>query len=139
MEKRNDLLDYVIAKGADFTVKLIQRVGAKRRVLAALFDKGEEGMIDEVLGRINYGDSDLRVLTDYRHELAGSPEKFFKVLDKIKESGMQEETVQWGVRNLFQAGKHDSIPPLVNALGKRTFKSESLKEMAIQATFYLGA
>ena len=39
---RNDLLDYVIAKGAVATVKLIQNVKyAKRGVLAALFDKGE--------------------------------------------------------------------------------------------------
>ena len=40
--ERKDLLDDVIAKGADFTVRLIQNVeSAKRRVLAALFDKGE--------------------------------------------------------------------------------------------------
>ena len=44
---RKDLLDYVIAKGADVTVGLIQNVeSAKGYVLAALFDKGE-GMIDE--------------------------------------------------------------------------------------------
>ena len=54
---RKDLLDDVIAKGADVTVKFIQNVGdAKRRVLAALFDKGEEGMIDGVLGGIEYDD-----------------------------------------------------------------------------------
>ena len=59
-EKRKDLLDDVIAKGADVTVKLIQNVGnAKRRVLAALFDKGER-MIDGVLGRVDYDDDDLR-------------------------------------------------------------------------------
>ena len=56
---RKDLLDDVIAKGADFAVRFIQNVeGAKRRVLAALFDKGE-GMIDGVLGRIKYDDDDL--------------------------------------------------------------------------------
>ena len=44
-------------------------------------------MIDEVLGRIDYDDDDLRYLTDYRPELAGSPEKFFRILDKIKEPG----------------------------------------------------
>ena len=132
---RRDLLDYVIAKGADAAVWFIQRVGAKRRGLAALFDKGEEGMIDEVLGRINYGDSDLRVLTEYRHELAGSPEKFFKVLDKIKEPDSQESTVQGGVINLFRAGKRDLVAPLVNALGKRTFKGDRLKGQAIQMAF----
>ena len=58
---------------------------AKGRVLAALFDKGEEGMIDDVLGGIEYIDYDLCNLTDYRPELAGSPEKFFRVLDKIKD------------------------------------------------------
>ena len=40
-EDRDDLLDDVIAKGADVTVKLIQNVGgAKERALAALFDQG---------------------------------------------------------------------------------------------------
>ena len=111
----------------------------QRRVLAALFDKGEEGMIDDVLGGIDYDDNDLRDLTDYRPELAGSPEKFFKVLDKIKDPRKQEYAVHRGVRNLFEAGKHDLIPPLVNALGKRTFKSKSLKDVAIQMAFYEGA
>ena len=130
----------MIAKGAVVTVWFIQNVGdAKRRVLAALFDKGEEGMIDEVLGRINYDDGDLCYLTKYRPELAGSPEKFFRVLDKIKESGNAREAVRWGVRNLFRAGKHDLVVPLMNALGKRTFKSKRLKEEAIQRAFYEGA
>ena len=58
---RKDLLDDVIAKGADVTVRFIQNVrDAKRRVLAALFDKGEEGMIDGVLERVEYDDDDLR-------------------------------------------------------------------------------
>ena len=53
-KERKDLLEDVIARGADVTVWFIQNVGsAKRRVLAALFDKGEEGMIDDVLGRID--------------------------------------------------------------------------------------
>ena len=79
------------------TVRLIQNVGdAKRCVLAALFDKGE-GMIDGVLGRIDYDDYDLWSLTNYRPELAGSPEKFFRVLDKIKDPEMQENAVRVGV------------------------------------------
>ena len=41
--------------------------------------------------------------------------------------------------NLFKAGRHDLVVPLVNALGKRTFKSERLKEEAIQMAFYEGA
>ena len=85
-------------------------------------------MIDDVLGRIEYDDDDLYYLTNYRPELAGSPEKFFRVLDKIKEPEMQEEAVCWGVEILFKAGKHDLVAPLVNALGKRTFKSDRLKE-----------
>ena len=93
----------------------------KWRVLAALFDKGE-GMIDNVLGRIKYDDHDLCDLTNYRPELAGSPEKFFRILDKIKEPEKQESAVRVGVENLFEAGKHDLVVPLVNALGKRTFK-----------------
>ena len=51
-------------------------------------------MIDDVLGRINYDDNDLRDLTDYRPELAGSPEKFFRVLDKIKEPKIKSVAVQ---------------------------------------------
>ena len=61
--KRKDLLDDVITKGVDVTVRFIQSVGrVKRHVLAALFDKGE-GMIDGVLGGIKYDDDDLRDLT----------------------------------------------------------------------------
>ena len=94
----------MIAKGADATVRLIQNVGrAKRRVLAALFDKGE-GMIDGVLGRIEYDDDDLCGLTDYRPELAGSPEKFFRVLDKIKDPENQETAVRWGVKTCSKLG-----------------------------------
>ena len=51
-------------------------------------------MIDDVLGGIKYDDDDLCYLTDYRPELAGSPEKFFRVLDKIKDPGMQENAVR---------------------------------------------
>ena len=135
-KERKDLFDYVIAKGAVATVRLIQNVGdAKEHVLAALFDQGEERLIDEVLGRVNYNDYDLHYLTGYRPELAGSPEKFFRILDKIKGSWSQEEAVRWGVKNLFNSGKHDLVVPLVNALGKRTFKSKSLKNAAIQEAF----
>ena len=138
-KERKDLFDYVIAKGADVTVRLIQNVdSAKRHVLAALFDKGE-GMIDDVLGGIRYDDDDLRDLTGYRHELAGSPEKFFRVLDKIKEPKNARDGCSSGVSNLFEAGRHDLVVPLVNALGKRTFKSNSLKDVAIQMAFCEGA
>ena len=139
-ENRDDLFDDVIAKGADFTVGFIQNVDrAKRCVLAALFDKGEKGMIDGVLERIRYYDDDLAHLTSYRHELAGSPEKFFRVLDRIKGSETQEIAVRLGVINLLNAKKHDLIVPFVNALGKGTFKSDCLKEEAILWAFWQGA
>ena len=47
--------------------------------------------------------------------------------------------VRLGVISLFEAGKHDLVAPLVNALGKRTFNGKSLKEEAIQMAFYEGA
>ena len=81
-----------------------------------------------VLEGVEYDDEDLCDLTNYRPELAGSPEKFFRVLDKIKDPENQESAVRVGVRNLFEAGRHDLVVPLVNALGKRTFKSKRLKE-----------
>ena len=61
-------------------------------------------MIDEVLGRIEYDDNDLCDLTDYRPELAGSPEKFFRVLDKIEDPGNQEWAVYWGVITCSKLG-----------------------------------
>ena len=136
---RNDLFDDVIAKGADVTVRLIQNVEeAEEHVLAALFDQGE-GMIDEVLGRIKYNDDDLCCLTDYRPELAGSPEKFFRVLDKIEDPKKQETAVRMGVFYLFKVGRHDLVVPLVDALGKRTFRSARLKDLVIRHAFYEGA
>ena len=95
-------------------------------------------MIDGVLGGIKYGDKDLIYLTNHRPELAGSPEKFFRVLDKIEDPGNQETAVNWGVGKLFKVGKHDLVVPLVNALGKRTFKSDLLKEEAIHVAFWKG-
>ena len=138
-ERRKDLLDDVIAKGAGVTVWLIQKVeSAKRCVLAALFDKGE-GMIDGVLEGIEYEDDDLYNLTSFRPELAGSPEKFFNVLGKIKKPWNQDEAVRGGVSSLFAAMSPDLVVPLVNALGEEKFKSDRLKEEAIRWAFFEGA
>ena len=138
--EHKDLLDGVVAKGAGVTVRILQSVSvlAKQCVLAALFDKGEE-KIDGVLGRISYDDYDLARLTNYRPELAGSSEKFFRILDKIEKPRTQEWAVRDGVENLFSSGRHDLVVPLVNALGKRTFKSGGLRDVAIQKAFYQGA
>ena len=138
-EQRKDLFDYVIEKSVDVTVWFIQNVGRRERqcVLAALFDKGE-GMIDDVLGKVEYNDFDLYDLTEYRPELAGSPEKFFKILDRIEDPRSQGSAVHWGVNNLLRVGRHDLVAPLVDALGKRTFKIDRLKEVAIQQAFYKG-
>ena len=92
-------------------------------------------MIDSVLEGIKYDDWDLRDLTNYRPGLAGSPEKFFRILDKIKVPERQELAVRRGISNLFEAGKHDLVAPLVNAFGKRTFNGDSLKGVAIQQVF----
>ena len=73
-------------------------------------------------------------LTDYRHELACSPGKFFRVLDKIKDPEVQEWAICGGV-SMFKAGRHDLVVPLVNAFGKRTFKSKRLKDVAIRMHF----
>ena len=35
--------------------------------------------------------------------------------------------------------KHDLVVPLVNALGKKTFESKSLKDVAIRVAFEKGA
>ena len=75
-----------------------------------------------MLKKIKYDDDDLRYLTDYRPELAESHDNFFKVIDKIKDPENQEWAVRWGVINLFDAKKHDSVIPLINALESSTFE-----------------
>ena len=47
-------------------------------------------MVDQVLKKIGYNDYDLRYLTHHRPELAESHDKFFKVIDKIKDPENQE-------------------------------------------------
>ena len=47
--------------------------------------------------------------------------------------------VECGVINLFNAKKHDSVIPLINALEKRQFNGRNLKDAAIQQAFYEGA
>ena len=100
-EKRNDLVDYVIGKGADFTVRLIRAIDderAKRCILAALFDKGSWEMTEDVRWRIDYDDYSLGNLAYYRPELAGSPEKSLQIFSgKIKDTGQIENGLLVGV------------------------------------------
>ena len=71
-------------------------------------------------------------MTSYRPELAEYHDKFFQVIDKIKDPKNQQEAVVRGVFNLFKAKKHDSVFPLINALEKRPFKGGNLRDVAIQ-------
>ena len=92
-----------------------------------------------MLKKIKYDDDDLIDLTNYRPELAESHEGFFKSIDMIKNPEYQESAVRMGVINLFDAKKHDSVIPLINALEKRQFNGRNLKDAAIQHAFYEGA
>ena len=126
-------------KSVEFIAGFINQVkNVKRPTLAALFIKRSD-MVDQVLKKIKYDDDDLMDLTNHRPELAESHDKFFKVIDKIKDPENQEWAVRWGVINLFNAKKHDSVIPLINALEKRQFNGRNLKNVAIQEAFYEGA
>ena len=96
-------------------------------------------IVDQVLKKIEYDDDDLMYLTSYRPELAESHDNFFKAIDKIKNPENQEWAVKWGVSNLFNAKKHASVIPLINALEKRQFNGRNLKDVAIQQAFHQGA
>ena len=138
-KNRNDLFDHVVTKSVEFIIGFINQVGnLKRPTLAALFIKRSDE-VDQVLKKIEYNDNDLIYLTDHRPELAESHDKFFKAIDKIKDPENQEWAVKCGVINLFNAKKHDSVIPLINALEKRQFNGRSLKNVAIQRAFYQGA
>ena len=135
---RKDLFDHVVMKNVEFIIGFINQVeDAKGRTLAALFIKRPD-KVDEVLKKIKYDDDDLRYLTNYRPELAESHENFFKVIDKIKNPKNQEWAVRVGVSNLFDAKKHDSVIPLIDALESSTL-SRNVKDAAIQKAFYEGA
>ena len=138
-KKRNDLFDYVVMEDPDFIIRFINYVGmAKRRTLAALFIKRSDA-IDKVLKEINYDDNDLIWLTNRRIEVAESPDKLFRVLNKIENPKNEETLVGWCVIDLFNGEKHDLIIPLIDALGKRPCRSGSLKVIAIQSAFHGGA
>ena len=138
-QNRNDLFDYVVTKNVEFIIGFINQVeDAKIPTLAALFIKRSD-IVDQVLKKIKYDDYDLICLTTYRPELAESHEDFFKVIDKIKDPKNQEVAVDVGCHNLFDAKKHDSVIPLIDALEKRPFKSRNLMDVAIQRAFYEGA
>src|ERR1700722_4924652 len=126
-------------KGVDFIVGFINQVKElKGRTLAALFIKRSDE-VDQVLENVNYDDYDLKDLAYYRPELAESHDNFFKVIDKIKKPWNQELAVKYGVINLFDAKKHDSVIPLINALEKRQFNGRKLKNVAIRQAFGMGA
>ena len=135
---RNDLFDHVVTKSVEFIVEFINQVkNAKIPTLAALFIKRPD-IVDEVLKKIEYDDDDLMDLTYYRPELAESHDNFFKVIDMIKNPKNQEKAVEDGVSNLFDAKKHDSVIPLINALENRLFNGRNLKDAAIQQAFHEG-
>ena len=136
-----DLLDYVITKSAVLIADFAQNVkDAKICVLAALFDKGEEGVFADAISRLGYYDgADLGGITFYRPELASSSERFLTAIDKFEHRGDQERAVNWSVTNLFAAGRHDLIAPLVLKLGERKSAGPRLKRYAIQAAFSEGA
>ena len=126
-------------KSVEFIIGFINQVkNLKGPTLAALFIK-RSGVVDEVLETIEYNDGDLMGLTDHRPELAEPPYILFNVIDKIKDPENQEEAARWGVINLVNANKHDSVIPLVNALEKRQFNSRDLTNAAIQQAFHQGA
>jgi hypothetical protein len=136
---RDDLFDYVVTKSVEFIAGFINQVGdLKIPTLAALFIKRSDE-VDQVLEKIECNDYDLMGLTRYRPELAELHGNFFKVIDKIKHPIHQESAVQWGVSNLFDAEKHDSVIPLINALEKRKFNGRKLKNVAIQQALMSGA
>ena len=136
---RKDLFDHVVMKSVDFIAGFInQVVYAKTRTLAALFIKRPDE-VDQVLKRIKYNDGDLIGLTSYRPELAESHDKFFKVIDKIKDPEDQEWAVERVVFNLFKAKQHGSVISLINALEKRHFNNGKLKNVATREAFDQGA
>ena len=82
----------------------------------------------------------MKNLTDYRPELAESHAEFLQSDRQDKESRKcKKRLLSSGVYNLFNAKKHDSVIPLINALGKRPFNGRKLKDVAIQWAFYQGA
>ena len=138
-EKRNDLFDYVVTKSVEFITKFINQIEKlKMPTLAALFIKRSD-VVDEVLKKIKYSDSDLIILTYHRPELAEYHSRFFKAIDKINGLENQAEAVRSGVKNLFKAKKHASVIPLIDALENRIFRGRKLKNVAILKAFDQGA
>jgi hypothetical protein len=136
---RKNLFDYVITKDVVFIAAFINRVRVlKIPTLAALFIKRSDE-VDQVLEKIEYTDVDLIYLTEHRPELAESHGTFFKAIDKIKNPEYQESAVKVGVSNLFNAKKHDSVIPLIDALENRKFNGRILENVAIQQALMSGA
>ena len=125
-------------KSVDFIASFINTVWQLRKpTLAALFDKEPE-KIDKVLEKIRYTDSALVDSVRFRPEMASQPEKFFKLLDLIKDKYQQEIAVTNCVNELIKRGKGNLIAPLIKALESRTFKKEDLKNIAVKNAFLRG-
>ena len=137
---RDDLISYATAKGVDFLNKFVARTGLLGTILASLFNMGScGGIIQEVLKEhrysVNY--NVLEHLTDLRLDLLDPPEKFLKVLDRAERPGTEEHAVVKGISNLYLKRRYDLVVPLIEALGKRTFKTVGLRDIAIQGHFVM--
>ena len=78
-------------KSTVWFIENVEDTRVTQYMLAALFAKGANDVVEGVLGRVDYSDHDLASLTDLRPELAGLPERFFSALDKINEPEKQGE------------------------------------------------
>ena len=139
--KRNDLFDYVVMKSFEFIVEFINQVEvAKRCTLAALFVKSPD-KIDKVLEKIKYDENDLKAAVMFELKLVEpeSHETFLKIVGMINTPEVQKLVISEGVGTLFHHGKHDSVIPLINALGEKFKDGNYLENAAIQRTFYEGA
>ena len=66
-----------------------------------------------------------------------SPENFIILLSKVAPED-HKYVVEKGIRRLFWNRRTHYIGPLLAALEDKTFKDESLKDIAIQQLFYKG-
>ena len=130
---------YVIEKKssnfiADFITKTNQvhsiALWSLRNTTAKIFEK--------VLKKVTFSQEHL-VGAASSHALTCDPEKFVVLLNNIVTPKNQETAVETGILWFFYARRADCVDSLLKALKGKTFRSERLENVAIQAAFKLGA
>ena len=125
---------YLVSLEGSKLIELTSGVGDNMWILQIILVHARRPIIDRVLGALNASNESLREVARSA-DLACSPLRFVYFLGRIDDKENQVGAVENGIRALVDGNKTECLDPLLTALGKGTFLSADLDDVAICQAF----